>query len=627
MNQQQSIPFWGHGLRLGLFLLCFIPISLAATCTGTITYSGGGWDFAAWGGSSPLDPVVCDVVIPAGPQVYLGNTDLYLAADVEITVEVGATFLMQRCTLQAVAPEASWTGFKVKGDPTLSATATGQTRVFMRWNELRNMEDGFVLGDGSYSTNLGGAVLTCEENTFHNNEEGIQVLEYTDFPSAVKIRNNTFSTDNTPLSDPNFWFASGRYVLIINAFNVVVEDNQFGNLSPASVGSNEIRGAGIMVAGGSVLARNNQFYRLDEGIHQLHSSSTITALTNPLFNATRVESCQFYNNEAGIFLSEGPMNIFDNDFIVDDNNVLSQDRYDQGNTQRDYSGVRMEGDNRELPIDDINIQNNRFTMGETLPYDEFAETLSLLAIHDFGGTQPGDDVIIRNNVFTFDVPFSSVISGGMQYVTHGIHSRTGEADYEITCNEFNHTAGNTSNNLPIKIFFRDEPLSFGSVGLGAGNVFPPCSDVGDQIWMTGTITADYYEVTGLNGVDPTCYFGTVNYPATNVTNTCAVQDPPAFIPFSIEPTQYPGSSKAAAQVDPVPTFKAYPNPVTNHRLHIELSEVGGELRLLDLTGRALLIHHPEQLTTHLNLSDVPAGIYLVEYQFKGQKMAQRLIVR
>lgn len=635
MNYQFRITNALRLVGLGLFLLCVGNAYGFATCAQPITFTGGAWNSSLYGGDSPLNPITCNVVVPAGQSAFLQNETLYFAPGVKWTVELGATFYMEGCTLSAQTPSSEWIGFEVLGDPSLAPTAPAQTRMFMRWNEIRHTEYGVCLGTAvlnSFSSSpQGGAVLTCEENTFFNNDRwAIRIREYNLFPSAVKIRHNNFITDNTGMPSQAHWASIGRMVAIENAFNVVVEHNQMGNVGPAWIGGDAYRGTGIHVSGGSVLARHNTIFRLSEGALVRRNFEGTDASSNLLFNGSQFRNNDFFNNEVGVQCEIGDVAIFDNQFVVDDNNILTLDRYDQGIRNRGFIGVLLDQSfsGGDIPMGGINIQNNTFDFSETLPYDNLAENLSLIAVYDYAATQAGDAFTLRNNVMEFDVPDYNISYNGMGYYICSFKSRDGEGDYAITCNQFLHDLGLSSSSEPIDIFFRDEPLSFGSIGAGAGNVFPPCASSFQQIRVSGSITADYYEVSGANGLDVNCSNGNVNYITVNALNTCPASNPPTLIPGSIAPAQYPGSNKTAASTpaDPI-RFTAYPNPVLDGHLFVELPAAEGSLRLLDLTGRPILQERVSAAQMELDLNAFAQGVYLLEYQFGGQRKLEKIILR
>ena len=75
-----------------------------------------------------------------------------------------------------------------------------------------------------------------------------------------------------------------------------------------------------------------------------------------------------------------------------------------------------------------------------------------------------------------------------------------------------------------------------------------------------------------------------------------------------------------------PSLYCYPNPNTSRKLFFSVSEV--EVSITDLSGRVLLEKQRiNQTSASLDLSDLPAGVYLVQAEYSGEKLTSTIILQ
>ena len=75
-----------------------------------------------------------------------------------------------------------------------------------------------------------------------------------------------------------------------------------------------------------------------------------------------------------------------------------------------------------------------------------------------------------------------------------------------------------------------------------------------------------------------------------------------------------------------PSLYFYPNPNTSRKLFFSVSEV--EVSITDLSGRVLLEKQRiNQTSASLDLSDLPAGVYLVQAEYSGEKLTSTIILQ
>lgn len=590
-----------QGWALCLLLSLFGHLAFAQ-CSTPIVYTGGPWNFAAHGGDSEAHPVTCPIVIPDGAPVLMEDLDLYLADAVYLRVEAGATFMMQRCTLRALTWEF-WQGIEVQGNPLIGPNAPNQTRMFIRDSELNRAEYAIILGayaPPSTGDFLGGAVLTCENNSFVDpGYAGVWVRDAPNFPSAVKLRNNEFIATTWR---PNYflWWGSDHFVKVDGAFNVVVEDNLFLDARPDSYLTAGDRFKGIVYSNAGVLARNNRFEHLGWGVI---AGDHFTG--HPLANTPGFRNNTFLNCEIGMLVNQGRLSIFENVFQVDEDNalVLPDAEYSTG-SERLFRGIVV------ADGESIGIEQNAFRFEET-HYESYVKDLQVIGIHDLGTVSP-TTLHVYNNDFSFDFPDPVPVPGTpMQYIQRSIWVENGEADYEVHCNQFDHDVNAFGFSQPVEFVDRDAALDFGDVQTGAGNVFPGCAPGIQQLLISGTVAANYFEALGGPIPQAPCTQGPITVLQAAHAHTCPDILPPALLPNSIPPTQYPNSQKTAPSV--TNSLKAYPNPLYGGALQVLLPAASGRVAVLDLKGQVLLEKDVPQPALRLDLAHLPSGIYLLRY--------------
>lgn len=78
--------------------------------------------------------------------------------------------------------------------------------------------------------------------------------------------------------------------------------------------------------------------------------------------------------------------------------------------------------------------------------------------------------------------------------------------------------------------------------------------------------------------------------------------------------------------DNAPKFYCYPNPNTSRKLFFSVSEV--EVSITDLSGSVLLEKQRiDQTSSSLDLSNLPAGVYLVQAEHSGEKLTSTIILQ
>ena len=78
-------------------------------------------------------------------------------------------------------------------------------------------------------------------------------------------------------------------------------------------------------------------------------------------------------------------------------------------------------------------------------------------------------------------------------------------------------------------------------------------------------------------------------------------------------------------VTPVSRVVIYPNP-TNGILHIQHPETASSFLLMDITGRQIEQQQPDHLyTTTFDLSNLPDGVYWLQYQDHGHWQSEKII--
>jgi beta-galactosidase len=75
-----------------------------------------------------------------------------------------------------------------------------------------------------------------------------------------------------------------------------------------------------------------------------------------------------------------------------------------------------------------------------------------------------------------------------------------------------------------------------------------------------------------------------------------------------------------------PSFYCYPNPNTGRKLFFSVSDV--EVSITDLSGRVLLEKQRiDQTSSSLDLSELPAGVYLVQAEHSGEQLTSTIILQ
>ncbi len=604
MNTQRL--FLALALLIGVGFPCF---SLAQ-CTSPIIFTGGPWDYANWGGTSIQDPVQCDVTVPSGANALLQDETIYFDPQVEITVELGATFMMQRCTLQSADQWGflNWGGIYAEGDPNLSPFASGQTRIFMRQNAIYYAP----------VTLYYGPVLTCEDNRFEGRGCRIIYMFYDQFPAAVKIRRNVFFRRE---NGAGLFLFIDPFVDIRSAFNVVVEDNYFSSAAlPESFvpdpglydGS---RGAGIFVSNGGVLARGNTFEKLAEGLRIGVAPGIFTPLVHLLNNGNQIWSNSFQNCQVGVWLN-GEAVIQGNEFRVDEGNKSVTNLSSPGSAGRLFIGVRVDAAGNATTVRD-----NQFEFEETVE-DAWAGN----PLHVVGIKAGLGHLELIHNDFSFDFPAPSPFPiPTTSYIQTGIWSTQGNADIDIRCNRFDHDMDWTASSTSLLLDNQNQFLEIGSATTAAGNEFPACQGSYLSIALSGTAPVQYFEAVGSGELDLGCVTGPVALSSSAPAASCGNAPFPTLLPNSIPPTQYPAASKSALGVSET-AFSLFPNPLAGNVLQVEVPEIGGTLRMVELTGRLLWTQEVSMLREQIVLPELSAGVYLVEYRWKGGKRVERLVV-
>jgi len=91
----------------------------------------------------------------------------------------------------------------------------------------------------------------------------------------------------------------------------------------------------------------------------------------------------------------------------------------------------------------------------------------------------------------------------------------------------------------------------------------------------------------------------------------------------------PNCSPVATQ-DPLETadFRVYPNPTNRGQISVEIGHPqGGQLQLMDQTGRVLRNWTNLKSTDNLDLSNFSPGIYFLEYTTKNSRFVWQVVVR
>jgi len=70
----------------------------------------------------------------------------------------------------------------------------------------------------------------------------------------------------------------------------------------------------------------------------------------------------------------------------------------------------------------------------------------------------------------------------------------------------------------------------------------------------------------------------------------------------------------------------YPNPAVD-RITVESDQIGGTLRLIDISGKLLLEKQIRQYSETVELNGVKSGVYFISLQNGNERVTKKLIVR
>lgn len=132
-----------------------------------------------------------------------------------------------------------------------------------------------------------------------------------------------------------------------------------------------------------------------------------------------------------------------------------------------------------------------------------------------------------------------------------------------------------------------------------------------------------YEVNSWTWVDLTSLGNTdsLEFILTSSDNGVNGMNTPAY--FCIDNLETADSPLSVTTISESKSIVAYPNPA-HDVLNIRTAGVNSELRLLDMNGRIVKSLNSNAATTQVLMSDVPAGMYLLEVQ--NEQGVQRLRV-
>ena len=73
-------------------------------------------------------------------------------------------------------------------------------------------------------------------------------------------------------------------------------------------------------------------------------------------------------------------------------------------------------------------------------------------------------------------------------------------------------------------------------------------------------------------------------------------------------------------------FDFYPNPANGY-ITVRTEELGGTLRILDISGKLMLNEKMVQPVQRIDLSGIKSGMYFISVEKESTRMTQKLIIR
>jgi len=224
--------------------------------------------------------------------------------------------------------------------------------------------------------------------------------------------------------------------------------------------------------------------------------------------------------------------------------------------------------------------------------------------------------------------------------------------YGNICTEFFPSSGAATLNSKGIVFYV-QPLRGAAVALDSISISVPAagaalvefdgyvsSDVGDQIVLAGSDSRQWTANEGSSTVSSASYIGRYNvfshsrlYPVTPGTHTfyCLAENHGmtagsgnADILGNFSVKYYPAINTGINDAPQLSTFAIYPNPAGN-RVVIALAAAPAEPQLIqitDLAGRVLISTHTTTTQTAINISDLPAGLYMLRCGVSTQRLVK-----
>lgn len=540
-------------------------------------------------GTSPADPIDCELRVPSGQTLILDATTLYFSPDGSLVVEAGALLRLNNCALLPVDESTLWGGIRVLGNGNVpfnpSLQNQGVARLFD--TRIRNAEVGVGSGYQLPPAQQGG-VIQLTRCSIEN--PGIFGVFWDEsgygFATASHVEDCDFSIDRSD------WGTFEAMMALHQVINLPVSGTGFHNsMPPSTSGDLQIneRGTAIRATEAQFTVTQCQFFRFKKGIEAIGSLQYLTA-AEPI----EIRRCGFFDCLRGAEIHQQ-----DEVFMFRDTVKLSPDYMAQ--TLETYAlnfanGVIL---NRCF---NPHIESCLFRIWEP----EHLEN-SLIG---FRGLEMDstNQAIVRNCRFDIEAR----ITGGFWMFPEyfGLQLTGDQTNSSVTCNEF--FFGSNSSHFQYGFTIdAHQPVEFGGSSSGASNnaFFMPFGGGGTNTFQGNALsTFTSIDLALPESLDPSKMDG---IPFTQIITTTPGICTSTNQHFGLPPANKSEEIKGNEEED----LSIYPNPAAGCGITLEWPGRAGSyaISLIGADGRE--VHrqswHPESGAGFLSTTGLAAGVYFL----------------
>jgi hypothetical protein len=264
------------------------------------------------GGTGPIVTIRNSIDIPAGFKVSIVGMQLQFHPEAEINVRrgdginSGGELIIENSLLTSHNQCTSglfWQGIDVEGfynQPQLPWQTTQQGKLVVK--NKSSIEYAIVGAEalqennGIYNPSQAGGIIYSNHATWRNNKIDIKITNYLYNNNASNIWANTFVTDQY-LPE----LEQVRHVFLLSVKGVKLQGNDFKN-DAFNLYSENKRGFGVFAANSQFMV--NPANALNGNVIDCHFNNLtygVVGLSGNVFYNSKVDKCNFYNNQYGVY--------------------------------------------------------------------------------------------------------------------------------------------------------------------------------------------------------------------------------------------------------------------------------------------------------------------------------------